>query len=269
LRPGIIIAAAFNGYGGSYTTASGAAAALMARTDKPIEWVPEDVFSPKRLLSAKPLFLSNTVSLWQIAASLCDQLKFVNRQIYEAVGFTSKPGPSQIGSKSAVGTARPSLRATVPLDPALLKSIEAFADFSATELKTLLKISRPWHVRAGTILFEEGSPGGSCFAVIRGAVDVSFQARGRSQSLAKLPPGSIFGQMSLITKEARTATCSCPVDSLLLEIKRKPCEQLLRGRSKLALKLLAALTQGLIAALRGANRQLMQLESGAHHELNV
>jgi glycine/D-amino acid oxidase-like deaminating enzyme/CRP-like cAMP-binding protein len=266
LRPGVIVAAAFNGYGGSYTTASGLAAALMAKTDKAIEWAPEDVFSPKRLLSSNPLFLSNTVSLWQIAASLCDQLKFINRQIYEAVGFTSHSAPSRTGSKPRSKIGRPTLSRIASVDPTLLKNLEVFADFTQSELQALLRITRPWHVTGGTILFREGGPGGSCFAVIRGVVEVTFQARGRSQSLAKLPPGSIFGQMSLITKEPRTATCACPVDSLLLEIKRKPCEQLLKGRSKLALKLLAALTQGLISALRGANRQLMQLESAPHHD---
>jgi hypothetical protein len=271
LRPGIVVAAAFNGYGGSYTTACGLAAALMATTSKVIEWVPEDVFSPKRLLNANPLFLSNTLSLWQIAASLCDQLKFVNKQIYEAVGFTSKSNQGRTSAKLPSKPAKPALLRT-SIDVGSLKNNDAFAEFTRSELKTLLKMSRGWQVKRGTTLFKEGSPGGSCFVVIRGTVEVSFMAQGRSQTLARLPPGSIFGQMSLITKEPRTATCSCPVDSLLLEIKRKPCEQLLRGRTKLALKLLAALTQGLISALRGANRQLMQLETAGGrggNDLNV
>ena len=37
------------------------------------------------------------------------------------------------------------------------------------------------------------------------------------------------------------------------------CERLLNNRSRLALKLLAALNQGLVAALRSADRQLMRL----------
>ena len=259
LRPGIIVAAAFNGYGGSYTTAAGLAAALMAKRDKVIEWVPEDVFSPKRLLNKGPLFLSDNLSLWQIATSLCDQLKFINRQIYEAVGFSSNSDPRTASKTTKI--AKPRSLGSIPFPVELLKALEAFLDFTEGELRDLLKVTRQWKVKGGTVLFNEGSPGGSCFCVIRGSVEVTFRARGRSQTLAKLAPGSIFGQMSLITGEPRTATCSCPVDSLLLEIRRRPCEQLLKGRSTLALKLLAALTQGLILALRGANRQLMQLET--------
>jgi hypothetical protein len=44
-------------------------------------------------------------------------------------------------------------------------------------------------------------------------------------------------------------------------LERQPCEQLLKDRSRLALKFLAALNQGLILALRGADRRLMQINA--------
>jgi glycine/D-amino acid oxidase-like deaminating enzyme len=70
LRPGVIIAAGFNGYGGSYTTAAGQAAAHMALTGTTPDWVPEDVFSPRRLLVHHPLFMGEPDRLGRIAASL-------------------------------------------------------------------------------------------------------------------------------------------------------------------------------------------------------
>ncbi|HZO18560.1 MAG TPA: FAD-binding oxidoreductase, partial [Gemmatimonadaceae bacterium] len=77
LRPGVIVAAGYNGYGGSFTTAAGLAAARMALTSSTPEWVPEDVFSPRRLLKSEPLFMTAKDSLWRIATSLCRQLKVV------------------------------------------------------------------------------------------------------------------------------------------------------------------------------------------------
>lgn len=56
LRPGLIIAAGFNGYGGSYTTAAGEAVAKMALDGEVPEWVPQDVFTPTRLLTHEPPF---------------------------------------------------------------------------------------------------------------------------------------------------------------------------------------------------------------------
>jgi hypothetical protein len=67
--------------------------------------------------------------------------------------------------------------------------------------------------------------------------------------------------MSLISGEARSATCPMPDDGVILELKRKPCETLLSTGSKTALKFLAALNQDLINALRGADRRLLQLSA--------
>lgn len=118
---------------------------------------------------------------------------------------------------------------------------------------------RRWDVPRGTVLFHEGSPGGSCFIVVEGRVDVSTRVRGQQRLLAQLPAGSILGQVSLIDGEARSATCSIGQDAVLAELDREHCERLFDTRSETALKFLAALNQGLIEALRGADRQLMRL----------
>ena len=107
----------------------------------------------------------------------------------------------------------------------------------------------------------EGGSGGSCFIIVSGSVDVTVRARGRQQLLAQLPCGSIFGQVSLISGEARSATCSMLSDGVILELKRKPCETLLSAGSDTALKFLAALNQDLINALRGADQRLLQLSA--------
>ena len=94
VRPGVILAAGFNGYGGSYTTAAGQASAEMALADECPNWTPQDVFSPRRFLSKQPLFLSSRDNLWRIAQALCKRLVVVNEQIsFECTyGASSAPG---------------------------------------------------------------------------------------------------------------------------------------------------------------------------------
>ena len=104
-------------------------------------------------------------------------------------------------------------------------------------------------------------PASSCFIIVSGSVAVTVRARGRQQLLAQLPGGSIFGQVSLISGVVRSATCSMLTDGVILELKRKPCESLLSAGSETALKLLAALNQDLINALRGADQRLLQLSA--------
>ena len=146
------------------------------------------------------------------------------------------------------------------IKPETLQAFNSFKKFSLAEIRRLLRHMRRWNLEKNTIVLTEGSPGGTCFAVVEGAIDVSINARGQQQLLATLNAGSIFGQMSLIENEPRTATCSVRTDAVLLEFEREPCERLLRSGSATALKLLATLNEGLISALRGADHRLMQLD---------
>jgi len=265
LRPGIVMAVGYNGYGGSYTTAAGLAAAHMAVTGQAPDWVPEDVFSPRRLTTSEPIFMTERDGLWRIAESLCRQLKAVNRQISEALTLradgVASAVPRQVPPRvsrmvRAVGTESSS---AVSIEPATVRGFPAFRDFTELEVTELLRSMQRWDLTQGTLLFQEGDEGFTCFVVVRGVVDVSVKVRGRPQLLAQLGPGSIFGQASLIDGEPRTVSCSIRRDAVLAEIDTAACERLLNSGNPLALKLLGALNQGLVAALRGADRQLMRL----------
>ncbi len=260
LRPGVIIAMGCNGYGGSYTTAVGLAAVEMALTSRAPEWVPEDVFSPRRLLTDEPIFMTEQDSLWRIAASLCRQLKVVNQRIAEALTLRAEPLDPVSVRQSRMMTAIAESESAAGLDPALLAAFPAFRGFSTTELATLLAVMRRWRLRKGTLLFAEGSPGGSCFVVVSGVVEVSIAVNGRHQLLARLQPGSVFGQVSLIDGEPRSASCTIGRDAVLVELEGPECERLLATHSPLGLKLLALLNDGIISALRGADRRLLRVE---------
>jgi len=261
VRPGIILAAGYNGYGGSYTTAAGQASAEMALTGEPPNWTPQDVFSPRRFLSKHPLLLSSKDNLWRIAQALCKRLIAVNEQIsFECTyGATSVPG--EASEISSMRLERMTSHPGSTIKPDALRDFSLFADFSDRELRHLLRLMRRWDLPQGTVVVSEGGPGGSCFIIVRGSIDVTVRVRGRQQLLARLPAGSIFGQVSLISGEARTATCSMPNDGVILELERKPCETLLSVGSRTALKFLAALNQDLISALRGADQRLLQLSA--------
>jgi glycine/D-amino acid oxidase-like deaminating enzyme/CRP-like cAMP-binding protein len=260
LRAGLVIAAGYNGYGGSYTTAAGHAAAEMAMTNIVPDWLPEEIFSPRRLLTDEPLFLTERKGLWRVAASLCQQIQNVNQKLSEALTL-QQPTPVLTTSSASqilgpAGQSRPS----DSIEPQSLRAFDAFSKFSSQEIRDLLCLMRRWDLRKDTIIFTEGSPGGTCFIILEGAIDVSINAHGQQQILTTLNAGTVFGQMSLIEGVPRSATCSVRSDVVLLEIEREPCEELFHSGSTMALKFLATLNEGLISALRGADLRLMQLE---------
>jgi CRP-like cAMP-binding protein len=159
-------------------------------------------------------------------------------------------------------TASESPQRTAPgstVDPEQFRALPEFSNFERQEAEELLRVMRRCDLVGGTVLFHCGSPGRSCFVILNGEVDVTVQIRGQEQLLARLHEGSIFGQVALIEGCPRTATCIAHRDSVLLELDREPCEKIFAARKPLAYKLLAALNQGLISALRGADRQLMKL----------
>jgi len=272
LAAGIIVAAGFNGYGGSYTTAAGQAAASMALSGETPEWVPADVFSPRRFIDGEPLFMRGQESLWRIAASLCHQLRTVEAQTAETLALAPPPAARptvRAAGGRPVGRGRTVQAQPSPASPAhdaeQLRRFATFRHFSREELHDLIGRMRRWQAPAGMLLIAEGGPGGSCFIVVSGTVDVSTSVGGRARLLASLPPGSIFGQVSLIDGEPRSATCTMRHAGVVLEMEREPCARLFASHSAVALKFLGALNQGLIAALRGADRRLMRLDGALPH----
>jgi CRP-like cAMP-binding protein len=206
------------------------------------------------------LFLTERTGLWRVASSLCQQIESVNRELSEALTLHhATPIAATNPTARILGPAGESL-ASDSIEPESLTAFDSFSKFSREELRALLGLMRRWDLTKDTVIFTEGSPGGTCFVIVEGAVDVSINAHGQEQLLATLTAGAVFGQMSLIEGVPRSATCSVRADAVLLEIEREPCEELLRSGSPMALKFLATLNEGLISALRGADLRLMQLD---------
>jgi len=265
LKPGIIVAAGFNGYGGSYCVAAGQAAADMALSGVVPDWLPEDVFSPQRLLNRTPLFFAETNSLWCYAASLCVQLRATNRQLLEALKYSARPLRPRPAVLAHSNDGDGKYDATQPaVIPASLQSLNPFRGFSDEECAELLTIVRARNARTGEVLFGESNPGDACFVIVKGTVDVSFDPQGGEKLPTRLGPSSIFGQLALIDGGSSNGTCTVSQDTLLLEMKHDACHQLLARHSPLAYKFLASLTDGVIDALRCAERHLKRL-NGHHH----
>ena len=266
LRPGIIVAAGYNGYGGSYTTAAGLAAAEMATSGRVPEWVPADVFSPMRLTTHAAAFMSEREGLWRVAQALCRQLVAVNMRISEALTLSHAPVESIVRGQRPprvsrmLNVADVDLAVPSPITAGELGACNVFQDVSAAELELLAARMSRLELREDALLFAEGDPGGSCYVVLSGAVDVSIKVHGSAQLLAQLGPGSVFGQMSLLLDAPRSASCSVHRDAVLAVLGRAACEALLDDAAPFGRKLLGALTRGVIEALRAADRRLMRLE---------
>jgi len=97
----------------------------------------------------------------------------------------------------------------------------------SAQLEELKACLRPRDVAAGP-LFCHGDPGSSMFIVESGQVEIRIAGAGPGSHmrLAAFRPGSIFGEMSLLMSQQRTADAVCITPSRLLEFDRPALDAL-------------------------------------------
>ncbi|NOT28340.1 MAG: mechanosensitive ion channel [Acidobacteria bacterium] len=123
------------------------------------------------------------------------------------------PYPVQVELSADEGGVIPVL-ASVAEDA--LEAVELFSGLTAEERTQLIAIARPVLYAAGETIVSQGQPGRSLFVVVRG--EASVMLAGTPDEVAHLKPGDVFGEMSLLTGEVRSASVTSATDCDLLEI---------------------------------------------------
>lgn len=100
--------------------------------------------------------------------------------------------------------------------PDLRSSVELFSTLTEAERRDLFAIGRSVVYAAGEAIVRQGQAGRSLFILLNG--DASVTLEGTQGEVARLRAGDVFGEMSLLTGEARSATVTAIVDCRLLEI---------------------------------------------------
>ncbi len=101
-------------------------------------------------------------------------------------------------------------------DPHLMVPVQMFAQLNQNERAELLAVGRPVLYARGEAIVRQGQHGHSLFIIRRGEATVTLAST--VGEVARLRAGDVFGEMSLLTGEARTATVSAATDCELLEI---------------------------------------------------
>lgn len=140
---------------------------------------------------------------------------FVRSRIYYAFkrqGITI-PYPIQVEMSAEEGSLTPPRDS---IGPEALKPAPLFASLSEDERAQLIAVARGVLYASGEPIVRQGQPGGSLFVVVSGEASVTLA--GTDGEVARLRPGDVFGEMSMLTGEPRTATVAAATDCRLLEI---------------------------------------------------
>lgn len=113
------------------------------------------------------------------------------------------------------------------IDPEeLLRKVPFFADTPPDEFARVAGKLREMTVPSGDDIICEGDAGDSLFLIARGVIRVVKKVDGETVELATLVAGEFFGEMALLLREPRTATCRAVTPSALYELKREDLDEI-------------------------------------------
>ena len=112
----------------------------------------------------------------------------------------------------------------------LLKSLSIFAETPETILADLAPLMKDLEFEEGAVIFREGDLGDSMYIIYYGEISIH---KG-STTLAVLKEKDVFGELSLIDAESRSASAKALADAYLFKIDQEPFFELIDSRPEIA-----------------------------------
>ncbi len=113
----------------------------------------------------------------------------------------------------------------------LLKSLSIFKDTPETILAELAPLMQEAEVEQDEIIFEEGETGDCMYIIFSGQVQIHKGKIG----LAVLGEKEVFGELSLLDAETRSASATAATDCFLFKIDQEPFYELIDSRPEVAM----------------------------------
>lgn len=117
----------------------------------------------------------------------------------------------------------------------LVGYVDLFRDLEAGTRERIAAAMTARLVRPGDVIMREGETGDSVFIVELGAIEVAVDVPGRGpRTMARLGTGDLFGEMSLLTGDPRSATLTALCETKVWELSREAFQPILREQPAIA-----------------------------------
>ncbi len=123
----------------------------------------------------------------------------------------------------------------------ILKSLDLFKDTPENILADLAPLMHEIEYEQGSVIFKEGETGDCMYVIHKGSIRIH---KG-STTLAILPEKEVFGELSLLDADTRSATATANIDCILFKIDQEPFYELMDERPEVAKGFIKILCQRL------------------------
>jgi CRP/FNR family transcriptional regulator, cyclic AMP receptor protein len=127
-----------------------------------------------------------------------------------------------------------------------LKSVSLFVELPDETLRELSDLLVEIEIKAGENVFEKGDPGTSLYIIVDGKVHVHDGDR----TLNYLGRLDVFGEMSALDPEPRSASVTAVEDTHLFQLEREPLSRLMADHTEVSQQIIHILSQRLRARMR-------------------
>jgi CRP/FNR family cyclic AMP-dependent transcriptional regulator len=125
----------------------------------------------------------------------------------------------------------------------ILKSLAIFSETPETILSELAPLMQEEEAEEGRIIFNDGDIGDCMYIIHKGQVKIHKVAT----TLAILKEKEVFGELSLLDSETRSASATANTDCFLFKIDQEPFYELVETRPEVAKGFIKILCQRLRA----------------------
>lgn len=165
---------------------------------------------------------------------------------------SSTSSAQQIPSQNGVSGAEHAAR--------LLSAPEALTSLTLQEARIVVGYMSPRFFPANTTFIREGDGGDNGFMALLVEGDVVVEritvSRTEPVTIRVLGPGSLIGEIGLVDKEPRSASCTASTDVWCAILTREAVETMILKHSVVAARLLLGVSVNIAERLRDTNRQL-------------
>jgi len=126
---------------------------------------------------------------------------------------------------------------TLEQDIELLSRVELLGRFNVEQLRLLAFGAQKRNLASGEILYRQGARTDCGYVVISGQIDITVNSGEQDTVLDTFGPGSLVGELALITETTRIVTALAREDTRLLRISRTIFRRVLEEFPELAIEL--------------------------------